>query len=138
MGSVQETVRGVVFDVGIEHQVRRGQSVHSSSELYSFFSLLPCNLFSADDEGEFEGWTETKVCADCSYMNDTPYCNKCHKIILRCSICHLSLLGQSVFCLFCGHGGHPEHMARWFQESEVCSVAGCGCRCDIKLAVESG
>lgn len=37
-------------------------------------------------------------------------------------------LGASNSCMFCGHGGHIEHLAAWFAKEVVCPT-GCGCHC---------
>ncbi len=47
----------------------------------------------------------------------------------RCSVCQLALRGIGIYCIVCGHGGHPEHIFAWFEAgNEVCPT-GCSCRC---------
>jgi len=33
-----------------------------------------------------------------------------------------------MYCVFCGHGGHYDHLIDWFSRHEDCAAA-CGCRC---------
>ncbi len=47
---------------------------------------------------------------------------------LSCSLCDMAVRGLHTVCLRCRHGGHPEHMKKWFEEHEMCP-AGCGCCC---------
>ena len=51
----------------------------------------------------------------------------------RCSICGLPVVGESVWCPVCGHGGHIEHIKTWFSKDTRCP-SGCGhiCRLAIK------
>jgi hypothetical protein len=44
--------------------------------------------------------------------------------------------GFSFFCALCGHGGHPNHLKRWFEQSSECP-AGCGCQCGESLSGSS-
>lgn len=56
-------------------------------------------------------------------------------------MCQLSVRGQSMFCLACGHGGHTMHVQEWFSLHNVCP-SGCGCRClfsqSVHVAVPRG
>lgn len=36
--------------------------------------------------------------------------------------------GYGYFCPQCGHGGHPDHIKKWFEVNSECP-SGCGCRC---------
>jgi hypothetical protein len=36
--------------------------------------------------------------------------------------------GYGYFCPQCGHGGHPNHIKKWFEVNSECP-SGCGCRC---------
>ena len=47
---------------------------------------------------------------------------------VKCAICQLSVKGLIGFCGKCEHGGHPEHLNRWFETNRVCPT-GCGCYC---------
>ncbi|CAG9317459.1 unnamed protein product [Blepharisma stoltei] len=55
-------------------------------------------------------------------------CNKCNTKFLKCSICLKAVLGLSVFCEICGHGGHLIHQKQWFSNEAKCA-SGCGCSC---------
>lgn len=39
-------------------------------------------------------------------------------------------VGMSNFCLYCGHGGHTQHLAEWFSKETKCPT-GCGCDCSV-------
>ena len=70
----------------------------------------------------------TCFCFNCKTPCPSYACPKCARIVLKCSICHLSVKGLSWFCTSCLHGGHLGHMANWFKENDVCPT-GCGCKC---------
>lgn len=70
----------------------------------------------------------TCFCFNCKAPSPSYACPKCSRIILKCSLCHLSVKGLSWFCTSCLHGGHLGHMAKWFKENDVCPT-GCGCKC---------
>ncbi|KAL9653779.1 hypothetical protein ABK040_012840 [Willaertia magna] len=50
------------------------------------------------------------------------------KTFLTCSLCRVPVRGVCVYCYNCGHGGHIEHMQKWFSSNDTCP-AGCGCSC---------
>jgi len=54
-----------------------------------------------------------------------------------CALCQEPVRGLMITCLFCGHGGHPAHVRRWFAEHDKCA-AGCGCRCRESAGVDLG
>lgn len=58
-------------------------------------------------------------CTQCSKVTKAPVCKDCHKPILKCSLCRLPVKGLANACLNCGHGGHTEHMRKWFDVSSV-------------------
>ncbi|PSN51284.1 WD repeat-containing protein 59 [Blattella germanica] len=77
-----------------------------------------------------------EFCTECQYCNKqvrSASCFNCKRLVLQCSICHVSVKGSSNFCLVCGHGGHTEHMMSWFESETVCPT-GCGCSCLIETA----
>ena len=48
----------------------------------------------------------------------------------RCALCRLPVRGGLfAMCLYCGHGGHINHMREWHMKSVVCPT-GCGCPCE--------
>jgi hypothetical protein len=53
-----------------------------------------------------------------------------------CSICLQPVMGQHFLCAICAHGGHLNHMHRWFSSMETkhryCPEKDCTCRCIIK------
>eukprot|EP00002_Diphylleia_rotans_P027724 TRINITY_DN5567_c0_g4_i1.p1 TRINITY_DN5567_c0_g4~~TRINITY_DN5567_c0_g4_i1.p1 ORF type:complete len:938 (+),score=153.42 TRINITY_DN5567_c0_g4_i1:31-2844(+) len=68
------------------------------------------------------------ICERCQRPSRAPSCVYCRRYAFSCSICHNPVQGLSHFCLVCGHGGHAEHIATWFQSHKHCP-SGCGCRC---------
>jgi hypothetical protein len=61
----------------------------------------------------------------------------CKQYAISCGICQLPIRGISYTCMICGHGGHPEHMKLWFEQSLECPT-GCGCQCaDTDLIEDS-
>ncbi len=47
----------------------------------------------------------------------------------RCSVCQLTLRGIGMYCIACGHGGHPEHISAWFEAGNEACPTGCSCKC---------
>jgi hypothetical protein len=93
----------------------------------------------ANQLNEFETSVET-CCQRCgSYLSqesqsETTWCKTCAIQGVRCCICDCSLNGAAYICARCGHGGHTEELAKWFQSSAECPT-GCGCRCgDLTLS----
>ncbi|XP_046999380.1 GATOR complex protein WDR59 isoform X1 [Schistocerca americana] len=67
-------------------------------------------------------------CTSCNKQIRGPGCSLCKRLSFQCVICRISVRGSSNFCLVCGHGGHMDHMKRWFESHSVCPT-GCGCSC---------
>ncbi|XP_017879158.1 GATOR complex protein WDR59 isoform X2 [Ceratina calcarata] len=67
-------------------------------------------------------------CQLCGKQSRGPQCINCKRLALECVICHISVRGPSNFCIFCGHGGHTQHLATWFANEKLCPT-GCGCCC---------
>mmetsp|Transcript_14938 Transcript_14938/g.20780 ORF Transcript_14938/g.20780 Transcript_14938/m.20780 type:complete len:310 (+) Transcript_14938:3-932(+) len=55
-------------------------------------------------------------------------CRRCHNQPI-CVICHLPVRGLCRTCPECHHGGHFQHLQKWFQSGENFCPTGCGCRC---------
>ena len=54
-----------------------------------------------------------------------------------CSVCQRSVKGLFVWCQGCGHGGHIDHMRKWFEQSLECP-AGCGHNCLVRSPSATG
>lgn len=67
-------------------------------------------------------------CVFCNRVNKGPSCSNCKRLLLRCTICRIPVKGAANACLNCGHGGHTEHLKKWFETRDMCA-AGCQCRC---------
>eukprot|EP00727_Mastigamoeba_balamuthi_P002149 m51a1_g11931 hypothetical protein (919) ;mRNA; f:699957-707038 len=66
-------------------------------------------------------------CSECRKPLGGPVlwvCNNGGHFTSRCSICKLPVRGLYVWCQGCGHGGHIEHMRKWFSTRQQCP-AGC-------------
>ncbi|KAI9245706.1 WD40-repeat-containing domain protein [Phascolomyces articulosus] len=64
-------------------------------------------------------------------------CDKCHRLLNPCSICHQTVRGLYVWCQGCNHGGHLEHMREWFNSENKCPT-GCGHSCTLPSLVTLG
>lgn len=62
------------------------------------------------------------VLAARGYLQTLPW------LLCQHQICATAVRGTSLFCLNCGHGGHPKHIEQWFVDHPECPT-GCGCRC---------
>ncbi|XP_078335515.1 GATOR2 complex protein WDR59-like isoform X5 [Crassostrea virginica] len=67
-------------------------------------------------------------CYHCFQEGRGAKCGSCKNLAFNCSICHIGVKGNSIFCLRCGHGGHTTHIQDWFKDNAVCPT-GCSCRC---------
>lgn len=57
-------------------------------------------------------------------------CPNCNHNIYLCSFCHLPVKRLYAWCNLCCHGGHLNHMMKWFKTNTKCPT-GCGCKCRI-------
>lgn len=57
-------------------------------------------------------------------------CSSCGDYAFRCTICDNAVRGIYTVCHLCGHGGHMNHMLKWFDENKMCP-SGCGCLCTL-------
>jgi Zinc-ribbon, C4HC2 type len=69
----------------------------------------------------------------CPRCNDdvdpgTNACTRCRDWAFRCSICDNAVGGLFTFCDYCHHGGHLQHLVKWFSNNSNCPT-GCGCQC---------
>lgn len=67
-------------------------------------------------------------CKRCKRSTRGPCCSNCKKPLLTCTLCRLPVRGAAICCLLCSHGGHTEHLKKWFDKYDVCAY-GCGCKC---------
>ncbi|XP_020283818.1 WD repeat-containing protein 59 isoform X2 [Pseudomyrmex gracilis] len=67
-------------------------------------------------------------CRSCGKISQGPQCSNCKGLSFQCIVCHVTVRGASNSCMFCGHGGHIQHLAAWFAKETVCPT-GCGCQC---------
>jgi hypothetical protein len=56
-------------------------------------------------------------------------CYDCQKYAVYCSVCTFPVRGLVSICNRCGHGGHEEHLLKWFQSKSTECATGCGCKC---------
>lgn len=59
------------------------------------------------------------------------YCNKCKSVKgSKCSVCNRIVKGLYAWCQGCSHGGHLEHLKRWFSNHSKCPRCGHLCEYD--------
>ncbi|KAI8887732.1 WD40 repeat-like protein [Backusella circina FSU 941] len=63
-------------------------------------------------------------------------CDKCHRLLNPCTICHQTVKGLYVWCQGCNHGGHLAHMRDWFAKEKFCAT-GCGHTCVLQPLLTS-
>ncbi|KAG5668330.1 hypothetical protein PVAND_016273 [Polypedilum vanderplanki] len=68
-------------------------------------------------------------CQICKKTSKSPSCLHCKKFLLYCSYCQLPIKGSANSCLSCSHSFHTAHLLEWFENHDVCPVAGCRCPC---------
>lgn len=76
-------------------------------------------------------------CARCGAACAGAFCAACHAHTARCALCELPVRGLGWACPHCHHGGHLDHMVRWFARSTACPL-GCGCSCPPPLPPTTG
>lgn len=54
-------------------------------------------------------------CTRCKRTTLGPSCQNCKKPLLTCTLCRLPVRGAANACLNCGHGGHTDHLRKWFE-----------------------
>lgn len=71
-------------------------------------------------------------CPRCNSEVDpgTNVCGRCRDWAFRCSICDNAVRGLFTFCDYCHHGGHLQHLLKWFSSNSYCPT-GCGCQCSF-------
>ncbi|XP_071574180.1 GATOR2 complex protein WDR59 isoform X1 [Temnothorax nylanderi] len=84
---------------------------------------LSASLFDVQKDVELQN-----ECRICGKISPGPQCANCKGLSFQCIVCHVTVRGASNSCMFCGHGGHIEHLAAWFAKEIVCPT-GCGCHC---------
>ncbi|EFA81247.1 WD40 repeat-containing protein [Heterostelium album PN500] len=63
-------------------------------------------------------------------------CDKCGTVPAECSVCRLPVKGAFAWCQGCGHGGHLEHMKKWFEsDHEVCPTGSCTHICKPRTTI---
>uniref|UniRef100_A0AC34FQT9 GATOR complex protein MIO zinc-ribbon like domain-containing protein n=1 Tax=Panagrolaimus sp. ES5 TaxID=591445 RepID=A0AC34FQT9_9BILA len=62
-------------------------------------------------------------------MGDT--CERCRQELIICTICDFPCSGLILTCPLCSHGGHLEHMKKWFKEQSICPMGACPCLCPL-------
>lgn len=69
-------------------------------------------------------------CGICYDGTKTSQCSSCKKKV-NCSCCFGLTKGLYIWCSGCGHGGHPEHIEKWFKTNKNCPFNGCKHDCVI-------
>lgn len=67
-------------------------------------------------------------CKKCDNFVKNGYCLRCQQFNVICSLCNSAVKGAAHVCLKCGHGGHANHLLKWFSDESLCAV-NCGCSC---------
>lgn len=72
------------------------------------------------------------MCSACkkTIKPNTFICPNCNHNIYLCVYCHLPVKRLFAWCNLCCHGGHLNHMTKWFKSNSKCP-SGCGCKCRI-------
>lgn len=107
------------YKLGYAETLHRWGLLYSRAEVLKYRSSTP-NLHT--------GLEFTTRCKYCLKFSKKKSCITCRKPTLNCVICHISVRGLANGCVYCGHGGHTNHLLEWFQKKDVCPT-GCGCRC---------
>eukprot|EP00904_Undaria_pinnatifida_P009854 jgi/Undpi1/599/HiC_scaffold_10.g04063.m1 len=69
-------------------------------------------------------------CSECGTAHSSgPRCLKCTEMVSRCAACGVPVRGAYLECPGCHHGGHFDHMMRWFENETICPHIMCGHEC---------
>ena len=63
-------------------------------------------------------------------ISASTWCQKCRKCAGLCVVCQRPVRGLLHWCPVCGHGGHLECTAQWFEHHVMCP-SGCGHKCIV-------
>jgi hypothetical protein len=55
--------------------------------------------------------------------------------LMICCVCDLSVIGLGQICRKCGHGGHLNHLNKYFAHSRKCPNIDCECECEGRNGV---
>ena len=89
--------------------------------------------------GSTQKFVDTPVgslCGECGELVTGIYCDTCNQRSLTCSVCRGHVMGLSVTCPKCGHGGHLKHFREWFTSRDYCPT-NCSCNCALFLFPKS-
>ena len=89
--------------------------------------------------GSPQKFVDTRVgslCGECGELVTGIYCDTCNQRSLTCSVCRGHVMGLSVTCPKCGHGGHLKHFREWFTSRDYCPT-NCSCNCALFLFPKS-
>ena len=81
------------------------------------------------ESGRTPGVAVAFLCPTCGRETNSNFCPTC-RTFFRCAICDQAVRGLFTVCDICNHGGHMEHMQRWYSLNVQCPT-GCGCTCAI-------
>ncbi|KAI8377284.1 WD40-repeat-containing domain protein [Blakeslea trispora] len=97
--------------------------------------MKACNVQTIRERNE-NATTVNIACNTCFKLvngtaNGAWACDKCHRLLNSCTICHQTVRGLYVWCQGCNHGGHLTHMREWFATESLCAT-GCGHACVLQ------
>ncbi|KYR02676.1 WD40 repeat-containing protein [Tieghemostelium lacteum] len=79
----------------------------------------------------------TTILCSCACGRSIPQgqlvCEKCSRKPSVCSLCHLPVKGNYVWCQGCSHGGHLNCLKQWFEQNRLCPT-GCSHLCSNNIA----
>uniref|UniRef100_A0A7E4UQD9 RWD domain-containing protein n=1 Tax=Panagrellus redivivus TaxID=6233 RepID=A0A7E4UQD9_PANRE len=78
-----------------------------------------------------EPFVERVFCDKCQepvFGDNLGKCQRCRGPSISCALCQRPCTGLLLTCPRCSHGGHVDHIRRWFREQSACPL-GCGCIC---------
>ncbi|PVV03036.1 hypothetical protein BB560_002510 [Smittium megazygosporum] len=108
-----------------------GNRILKSSTLSLIKSRVSGNTFISSD------------CSNCGSISDKieanlPIgCTECSQVYNLCTVCSKPVTGMYIWCQGCGHGGHYDHLAYWFEEQNQHSCpSGCGHYCSTSIKIK--
>ncbi|KAJ2654293.1 SEA (Seh1-associated) complex subunit, partial [Coemansia sp. RSA 1200] len=98
--------------------------------------ILLASPFESVREPILEYNTITMHCSQCgAQLAQLPevglsQCTECQRKSNSCAVCQEPVAARFIWCQGCGHGGHADHMAEWFEEMKQGDCpSGCGHVC---------
>ena len=89
--------------------------------------FVACNVRSTIRHDESRPDVVTQLYPACDACKSSS--GKCPACCVRCSVCRGYVKSLLTICPWCRHGGHRNHLDKYFASNSTCPISNCGCQC---------